>query len=573
METVNINLKNISIKANGTRAKASEEELSLLADSIALNGLLQPITVAADPKKKNSYFVVMGRRRTQAAKIAGLKEIPCVIVDGDADKLLSMEIQENLNRENLSVIDEAIIANAAMTLHGNVGNVAIALSRPTSWVVNRLSIARLPEEIKQAYLGKHLSLRTLMDMTGWSEKRIEQTVQLIIDNPGKSIKAKTDMFTLVSAPFDTTDETLVPEAGACTGCPFNTSVNSLFNEYSGMCTKSICYDQKVKASHDAKLTNWLINGGLIISLKNYESQRLSDELMQQVPDQILDVPGIYNVSGVAMEDDDYSDWQLERGEVNRTAQEKRDLAMKENPGYVEVMKANGQTVLVLPETLVKYRQSIDDANNPSRNGSVSKSADAEDSTLNRAQRELMAEIVKKQENCAKYESNAAPRLRDFMQQAIKDWVLEADVTVVLKKFKDKSPLFTLLLASLAKEAGYNPTLKSVDERIVFGLRQFLIEGSNSIIFGDINEAKAFVMTVIPEVLQNHIEEEEAKLVKRKANLEENIAKLTRQIQALEGQHDPEPSEEVNSQKSNDEDEDDDFSDEDSEEDNSEDDNA
>ena len=82
------------------------EELQSLADSIALHGVVQPLTVR---EVSNGYYqIIAGERRWRAARIAELKEIPAVIIDADDRKVMELALIENLQRQDLNPVEEAL---------------------------------------------------------------------------------------------------------------------------------------------------------------------------------------------------------------------------------------------------------------------------------------------------------------------------------------------------------------------------------------------------------------------------------------------------------------------------------
>lgn len=109
-ENKNENIKNIKIieiepNINQARKKFNEEALNELAQSIKTYGIIQPIIVE---KKDGFYRIIAGERRWRAAKIAGLKEVPCIVRDEDEQRNKEISLIENIQRENLNPIEKAI---------------------------------------------------------------------------------------------------------------------------------------------------------------------------------------------------------------------------------------------------------------------------------------------------------------------------------------------------------------------------------------------------------------------------------------------------------------------------------
>ena len=94
------------------RRHFDEEKITALADSIKEHGLIQPIIIT--PSDNNMYKIVAGERRWRAAKKANLKEIPAVIRKYSEEQVAEIALIENLQRENLNPIEEAIGYNLLM---------------------------------------------------------------------------------------------------------------------------------------------------------------------------------------------------------------------------------------------------------------------------------------------------------------------------------------------------------------------------------------------------------------------------------------------------------------------------
>lgn len=122
------------------------EELAELTDSIKQNGILQPLLVR---KKGSGYEIVAGERRYQAAKAAGLSEVPVVIREISDDEVFKLALIENLQRSDLSPLEEAqgyrqLIKEKGLTQE----ELAKILSKSRSAITNTLRLLDLPEEVQ-----------------------------------------------------------------------------------------------------------------------------------------------------------------------------------------------------------------------------------------------------------------------------------------------------------------------------------------------------------------------------------------------------------------------------------------
>lgn len=144
----NVPLDRIEPNPEQPRLTFDEETLNELAASIIEHGVLQPILVR--PAEPGHYQLVAGERRWRAARIAGLDEIPALIEEIDDDTALEIAIIENLQREDLSPLDEAIMYERMTTEHGySLRRLAQKLGKDKGYIENRLRLADAPSEIKQ----------------------------------------------------------------------------------------------------------------------------------------------------------------------------------------------------------------------------------------------------------------------------------------------------------------------------------------------------------------------------------------------------------------------------------------
>lgn len=129
------------------RKRFKEDELEELADSIRQNGVLQPLLVR---KVGSSYEIVAGERRYQAAQKAGLKELPVIIREISDDEVFKLALIENLQRSDLSPLEEAngyrqLIKERGLTQE----ELAKILSKSRSTITNTLRLLDLPEEVQR----------------------------------------------------------------------------------------------------------------------------------------------------------------------------------------------------------------------------------------------------------------------------------------------------------------------------------------------------------------------------------------------------------------------------------------
>lgn len=122
-----------------------EDELKSLAQSIQENGLLQPVTVR---KERGLYYLVAGERRLRACKLAGLKEIPAILTDCQAEDSAVLALLENLQRRDLQMFEQAnAIMNLLREWQITQEEAAKRLGMSQSYLANKLRLLKLsPEE-------------------------------------------------------------------------------------------------------------------------------------------------------------------------------------------------------------------------------------------------------------------------------------------------------------------------------------------------------------------------------------------------------------------------------------------
>ena len=151
-----VSLQAVEPNKKQPRKYFDKEALQVLADSIAANGLLQPIVVRA--VDGNRYQIISGERRWRACRMAGLQEVPVVVREEDDRAALELGLIENLQREDLNVVEEAegyrvLMAEYAMTQE----QVAAKVGKSRPAVANALRILALPEDVLTLVLKGDLS--------------------------------------------------------------------------------------------------------------------------------------------------------------------------------------------------------------------------------------------------------------------------------------------------------------------------------------------------------------------------------------------------------------------------------
>ena len=147
------------IEANGhqPRTHFENEKIQELAVSIQQNGLLQPIVVRPYQGK---YQIVVGERRYRACLLAGIKEVPCLVQNYDEQQTATAAIVENIQRENLSAIEEALAYQQILdTQNITQEELAQKVGKKQSTIANKLRLLQLPMTVQEAVRRKDITER------------------------------------------------------------------------------------------------------------------------------------------------------------------------------------------------------------------------------------------------------------------------------------------------------------------------------------------------------------------------------------------------------------------------------
>ena len=141
---VTVNINDIEPNSDQPRKNFDETALSELADSIAQHGLIQPIVVK--PNINGTYSIIAGERRWRASRMAGLTEVPVIIKVADEQTLMEIALIENLQREDLNAVEEALGYRSLIEGYGlTQDEVAKKMGKSRSAVTNALRLLNLNE--------------------------------------------------------------------------------------------------------------------------------------------------------------------------------------------------------------------------------------------------------------------------------------------------------------------------------------------------------------------------------------------------------------------------------------------
>ncbi len=203
-EITEISLDELRPNPYQPRKRFDDEALRELSESIKNHGVFQPIIVK---KSIKGYEIIAGERRCRASKLAGRKTIPAIIRSFTDDQMMEIALLENLQRENLSAIEEAIAYKAMLEkLSITQDDLAKKVGKSRSHITNIIGLLRLPREIQQMIIKQEITmgharviskLESEDEMVKLAKQIVEQKlpvrdVELLSTNPQVLKKVKMD---------------------------------------------------------------------------------------------------------------------------------------------------------------------------------------------------------------------------------------------------------------------------------------------------------------------------------------------------------------------------------------------
>ena len=268
------------------RTVVEDDALHDMAASIKAHGILQPLLLRRLPAerlqdtfenadtRKAAYEIIAGERRFVAARIAGLRSVPYLLVEADNLHALQMQLIENLHRKDLNTIEEArqlqmLIDEFKLTRE----EAADSIRKSRSHVYETLRLLSLPhtamQALKEGRLPRSHALLVLQRPTvAMQEELAERVLTGGPDGGTMSLRSAQDlarrnyMTELDKAPFDLADALLCPKAGACANCPKRTGATPDMWDKQGpdACTDTACFAEK-KEAHLTRVKDEAVQAG------------------------------------------------------------------------------------------------------------------------------------------------------------------------------------------------------------------------------------------------------------------------------------------------------------------------
>ncbi len=263
-----ISLDRIKPSKANPRRRTDEAALNELAESVRTRGVLQPILIR--PVDSDGFEIVCGERRWRASKAAGKETIPARVVNLTDGEALELAVIENLQRENVHELDEALGYTALIKQNPElytVETIAAKVGRTVSYVYQRLKLAELTPNVQAAFYAGKLTAGHAVEIARLQprdqERAFEEcfpghrtTKAVLRDKDPRpiSVRELRDWIqreihlSLANAPFDVNDPNLSPAAGPCATCPKRSGSNPLLFADSikraDICTDRECFQQK-----------------------------------------------------------------------------------------------------------------------------------------------------------------------------------------------------------------------------------------------------------------------------------------------------------------------------------------
>lgn len=185
-EIIYIDINKIKPNENQPRKIFESEKIDELAQSIKNHGIIQPIIVK---NIESGYEIVAGERRWRACRKAELKEIPCIVKDFDEKTNMLMALIENMQRENLNAIEEAVaFEKMAQKFNLTQDEISKNVGKSRSYIANTLRLLKLPEEIKNYVLKGELSSGHARALIGVDDAKKQIELAKTIIDKGLSVR-------------------------------------------------------------------------------------------------------------------------------------------------------------------------------------------------------------------------------------------------------------------------------------------------------------------------------------------------------------------------------------------------
>ena len=179
-------INQIEPNRNQPRKQFDEDAIEELADSIKQFGVIQPLIVK---KRQNYYEIIAGERRWRASKKAGIKKVPVIVKDYDEKEILKISLIENLQREDLNPIEEALAYQQLKSEYGlKQDEIATSISKSRTAITNTMRLLKLDERVQKMVMDNLITSghgRTLIPI---EDKEVQYQTAVKIMDEGLSVR-------------------------------------------------------------------------------------------------------------------------------------------------------------------------------------------------------------------------------------------------------------------------------------------------------------------------------------------------------------------------------------------------
>jgi ParB family chromosome partitioning protein len=173
---VNLSINQVEPDRNQPRKTFNEDELNDLADSIKAHGIFQPLLVM---KKDDYYEIVAGERRWRAAKIAELKEVPCIVREFSEKEKVTIQLIENIQRADLNPIDEAKAYRRLIEeFNMKQDELAESVGKNRTTITNSMRLLNLADEVQDMLIDEKISPGHARALLGIADK--EEQIKIAV---------------------------------------------------------------------------------------------------------------------------------------------------------------------------------------------------------------------------------------------------------------------------------------------------------------------------------------------------------------------------------------------------------
>ncbi|MDX8045460.1 nucleoid occlusion protein [Gracilibacillus sp. S3-1-1] len=176
-EVVFVNIDHIEANRYQPRSIFNEEKIKELAQTLHTHGMIQPIVVRPIENEEDKYEIIAGERRWRAARTLEWEKVPVIIREMTDKETASVALIENLQREELTVIEEAVAYQKLIDMH-ELTQEALAqrLGKSQSTIANKMRLLKLPEQVQQAILQKKITERHARALIALKEEELQLKV-------------------------------------------------------------------------------------------------------------------------------------------------------------------------------------------------------------------------------------------------------------------------------------------------------------------------------------------------------------------------------------------------------------